>query len=153
MGECQRRGRLAQVAPMNEQMHPPAPPRMIALEARQGRIGLHLGATLMGKDLCVALSGGDRAHIGAVALSQARASLDPDGGTSATTSVLALLGHKEDDLARGLAAKLAISLEATVCVACGIHVEGLEPAELPIVAGLAEQLCQELLERLGTPRG
>lgn len=123
-------------------------PRMIALEAQQGRITLHLVATLMGKDLCVALSGGDRAHIGAVALSQARPSLAEGGGTAATTSVLALAGHKEDDLARTIAARLAVSQDNTVCVACGIHVEGLLKAELETVVAMAEELTQRLLRQL-----
>jgi hypothetical protein len=122
--------------------------RMISLEAHRGRISLQLVATRMGRDLCVALSGGDRAHIGAVALSQARPSLQGDGSVSATTSVLALTGHKEDELARALAARLAVSLDATVCVSCGIHVDGIQGEELQAVAALAEELTLELMERL-----
>ena len=102
----------------------------------------------MGKDLCVSLSGGDRPHIGAVALSQARPSLKGDGTLSASTSVLTLLGHKEDDVAKALAQRLAASLDASVCVACGIHLEGILPEELAQVPSLLEGLTAELLERL-----
>jgi hypothetical protein len=122
--------------------------RMISLEAQRGRISLQLVATRMGRDLCVALSGGDRAHIGAVALSQARPSLQGDGSVSATTSVLALTGHKEDELARALAARLAVAIEATVCVSCGIHVDGIRGEEVQAVVALAEELTLELMDRL-----
>ena len=121
---------------------------MISLEAARGRISLQLVATRMGRDLCVALSGGDRPHIGAVALSQARPSLQGDGSLSATTSVLALTGHKEDDLARALAARLAVALDATVCVSCGIHVDGIQGAELHAVIDLTEELALELMQLL-----
>ena len=125
-----------------------APSATISLEARTGRLQLQLTATRMGRDLCVTLSGGDRPHIGAVALSQARPSLKGDGTLSATTSVLALLGHKEDDVAKALAARLAASLDASVCVACGIHLEGILPEELAQVPALLEDLTQNLERRL-----
>jgi hypothetical protein len=121
---------------------------MITLEAQWGRLQLQLAAVPMGRDLCVTLAGGDRPHIGAVALSQGRPSLTGNGSKSATTSVLALPGHKEDDLARALARSLATSLDASVCVACGIHLDDILPEELEQVPGLVEDLGRQLLQRL-----
>ena len=129
-------------------MNTEAQPRTITLSARRGRIGLQLVATVMGRDLLVALSGGERAHIGAVALSQARPSLEGDGGVSSSTSVITLTGHKEDDLARALASRLAVSLDASVCVACGIHVDGIGAQELKDVAAMTEELVLDLICRL-----
>jgi len=125
-----------------------AQPRIITLSARRGRIALQLVATAMGRDLCVALSGGERAHIGAVALSQARPSLEGDGGVSSSTSVITLTGHKEDDLAKAVASRLAVGLDAAVCVACGIHVDGISAQELKDVAALAEELVLNLIRQL-----
>jgi len=122
--------------------------QVLVLTARRGRLALRLTAVAMGRDLTVALAGGDREHIGAVALSQARPSLEPGGGTSATTSVLALSGHKEDEVARSLAAQLAARLDATVCVACGIHVDAIQKHELQDVADLVAGLAEELIGRL-----
>ena len=122
---------------------------MLTLAARRGRITLRLTATRMGNDLCVTLSGGDQAHIGAVALSQAGPSLDG----SPSTSVLTLAGHREDDLARALASRLAESLRATVCVACGIHVDGIRPEEFQAITDLAGQLGQELITAFSGPPG
>lgn len=116
--------------------------------ARRGRIVLRLTCVRMGRDLNVSLAGGDREHIGAVALAQARPSLSDPGRTSSSVSVLAILGHKEDELARGIASGLAAALGVTVCVACGIHLDGLTPEEMAEVPILAGELVEELRGRL-----
>jgi gallate decarboxylase subunit D len=120
----------------------------IELSAERGRLRLHLRCLPLGQDLCVTLSGGDREHIGAVALSQPRPNGEAPEKTSATTSVLALPGHREDELARRIASHLATRLGVTVCVACGIHLDAIQPQELTDVLDLAEELTQSLLERL-----
>lgn len=112
---------------------------MIQLEAHQDRIHLRLTALSMGRDLCVTLSGGDREHIGAVALAHA-------GNENA--AVLAVPRHREADLARNIASRLAAHLQSTVCVACGIHLEGITPAEITEVLELSETLTLQLMERL-----
>jgi hypothetical protein len=99
----------------------------------------------MGRDLAVTLAGGERPHIGAVAVSQGRPSLADGGRTSATTSVIALAGHKEDELARTLAARFASELDAVVSCACGIHLDHILPAELREIQAMAGELASEAL--------
>jgi len=99
----------------------------------------------------VSLCGGDRAHIGAVAVAQARPSLRPGGGPSASTSVITLPGHKEDDLARTLAARFASRLGGVVSVACGIHLDAIREDELKAVLELADELAGAALDRLTAP--
>jgi gallate decarboxylase subunit D len=120
----------------------------ITLMAARGRLKLRLVCVSMGDDLLLALTGGDREHVGAVALAQGRPSLEAGGAPSATTSVLALLGHKEDDLARRLATRLANRIGSVVCLACGIHLDRITAEELASVENLAEELGEELLARL-----
>ena len=127
---------------------PARPPAPLILTRERGRVALRMVCVPMGRDLAVALDGGDRAHIGAVAVSQARPSHEPDGGISATTSVITLPGHKEDDLARAVATRLATGLDATVCVACGIHLDAIQSEEIKKVLELAEELSGEALARL-----
>jgi gallate decarboxylase subunit D len=121
---------------------------MITISHERGRIAIRMTALPMGKDLCVALVGGDREHIGAAAVSQPRPSLLCDGTVSSTTSVIALLGHKEDELAKYVASKLAVGLNAVVCVACGVHVDGIEPSEVRDVLDMTRLMTQELLDEL-----
>ncbi|GEA14567.1 MAG: hypothetical protein PWR22_1142 [Moorella sp. (in: firmicutes)] len=75
------------------------------------------------------LMGGTRPHVGAVALGLPRPSLK-ENCMSATTSVLTLLGHKDDELARPAAAKLAAGLNAPVVVVAGVHIDRAVPEEL-----------------------
>ena len=72
---------------------------------------------------------------------------------NATTSVLTLRGHREDELAERVAARVASRMETTVCVACGIHVEAIRPEELTEVLAMAEDLTEHLLERLRDQSG
>ncbi|MGD8524504.1 MAG: hypothetical protein PVF56_25390, partial [Desulfobacterales bacterium] len=54
----------------------------------------------IGPDLLVAIWGGEKPHIGAVAMAQPRPSLKDPEVTSSTASVFSYVGHKEDDLAK-----------------------------------------------------
>lgn len=111
----------------------------IALTRSRGRIPLRMTCLRLGQDLCVTLSGGDREHIGAIALGQ------PGNNPPAT---IALEGHREEALAAEIAQRVSNSTRATVCVACGIHVEHLLPEELKAILELSRELTDELLEKL-----
>ena len=116
---------------------------LIQLTAQRGRVRLTLHCVRMGEDLCVTLSGGDREHIGAVAL----------GAPATPTSVLALPGHREDELAQRIASQVASHLGVVVAVACGIHVDAILPRELKDVLDMADELTLALLERLSAQKG
>ncbi|BDU71995.1 proteasome assembly chaperone 4 family protein [Mesoterricola silvestris] len=115
----------------------------ITLTASRGRVALRMTCVPMGRDLSVSLSGGDREHIGAVALGLPRPK-----GDGATTSVLAVLGHREDDLARSIATRLASRLGVAVSVACGIHVDDIRREELPVVLEMSGELADKLASQL-----
>ncbi|WP_462325079.1 prenylated flavin chaperone LpdD [Desulfoplanes sp.] len=102
----------------------------------------------MGEDLCVAVSGGDREHIGAVALAEPRPSLRDGKTTSATVSVLAVTGHKEDELARGVAKEMASALNARVSVSCGIHVDQAGDRQIGEVVAAVGELTREMIRIL-----
>ncbi len=111
-----------------------------------GRVTLEAVSVPMGNDLCLVITGGDRPHLGAVALAQARPSLQDSSKVSASTSVLTVLGHKEDILARTAAQCLAAGLNRTVVVCCGIHVDAILPDELHFVEEAIERLCAFAIE-------
>lgn len=124
------------------------------------RQALHFGETFrgaaitiealpMGDDLAIALAGGERPHIGAVAVAQPHPGLDDPARTSATASTIALVGHREDMLARGLANRIAAATGKVVALACGIHYDNLSAEEIDAVTSLAERLVDRLLLALG----
>ncbi len=120
----------------------------IALHRTVGRVALTLTATRMGRDLSVCLHGGDTPHVGAVAVARPRPSLQDARRISATTSVIALTGHKEDVLARDMAQTMAARLDAVVVLACGIHLDDITPGELAETGRLAEELVTMALDGL-----
>ena len=104
----------------------------------------------IGPDILVAVWGGERPHIGAVSIAQPRPSLRDPSMTSSTASVLCLLGHKEGELAKGLAEKLAAALNTNVVVTAGIHWDDLNPADIRKIVKNAEILPEMILAELAT---
>ena len=96
---------------------------MIELTETIGRLTVHLRAECIGADWSIAIFGGDRPHIGAVALA------GPDGHCQ----VICLPGHREGDIAERFAANLANRLEVGVCVSCGIHLDAITQLEIESV--------------------
>jgi gallate decarboxylase subunit D len=99
----------------------------------------------MGSDFVVSIGGGTHPHVGAVAVAQPRPSLKGDGSVSATASVIALLGHKEDELARWAALHLAARLNATVVVTAGLHADQATLAEVLHLDAEARRLVEALI--------
>lgn len=79
--------------------------------------------TLCGHDAVIVVGGGEAPHVGAAALASPRPSLEQNGEISATASVLCVMGHKDDLLARDAALQLASRLNTTVLVSVGLHLD------------------------------
>lgn len=121
---------------------------MICISEASGRIKVELTCIPMGKDLCVVICGGDFPHLGAMAVAQARASLADPTRVSSSASVITLIGHKEDALAKDVADKVCIQLNKNVVTCCGIHLDNVSDDEIKLVSGLVEKLIQDLITRL-----
>ena len=115
---------------------------------RQGEHDLDAHVRSIGKDLLVAISGGEKPHIGAVAAAQPRPSLKDPKVTSATVSVICYVGHKEDDLAKGAAEKLAASFNTRVVVTAGIHWENLNEEGIQKVIDNSKLLLDLIRDRI-----
>ena len=104
---------------------------------------------LIGSDLLVAVWGGDKPHIGAVAVAQPRPSLKNPDLTSATASVICLPAHKEDLLVKTASEKLAAALKTQVVVTAGIHWDNLSPEGIAQVMQNSSILINSIIERAG----
>ena len=105
-------------------------------------------ALLIGGDLVVMVYGGDKPHVGAVAVSIPRPSLDDPGVISATTSVYALVGHKEDELAKKMANKLASFFNRKVVLTAGIHVDNITAEGIRAIENNCIKVMEQLLKQL-----
>lgn len=70
-------------------------------EARVNGVVLTAEVIPMGDDLCVAVTGGDRPHLGSVALAVPHPGITDPDLPSATVSTLNLPAHRDDALANG----------------------------------------------------
>ena len=109
-----------------------------------GNYQVEVAAFLCGMDVVVVIAGGTRYHVGAVALAEPRPSLADPSRISASASVLCVTGHKEDELARDTALKLASSLNRRVAVTAGIHIDEATADELQQL----NRNCQQALDKI-----
>lgn len=121
---------------------------MIRVKKTSGRISLRIQALCLGKDFCVTVSGGDQEHIGAVALAIPHPSQKDKNKISATVSILAIPGHKEDELAKNVARKIAVALNATVSVSCGIHIDNAETQEIENIIAAVMDMTDTMIRKL-----
>lgn len=134
--------------PMRGRGATPRGPTQFEFDAGAGRHRVWGTAFVSQESLAVNLVGGDVPHIGAVAISIPRPSLANPRRQSATTSVFALLGHKEDDLARPFAASLAQALGRTTVVVAGVHIRRAGPADIAKVFENAGRAVETIIARL-----
>lgn len=102
----------------------------------------------IGQDICVRISGGDRPHIGCTVLAQPRPSLRNNGETSATASVLNVIGHKDETICRYVAETLASKLSVIVVCTGGFHVDEIRPEQIRELQESIRDMTEELEEIL-----
>ena len=101
-------------------------------------------ARYLGEDLLVTCVGGDKPHIGAVAVAHTRPSLQNPDELSASANIICLSGHREDELARAAALKLCKALGCTVTVVAGMHWHKIDKAGINQVVKNVETLIEQL---------
>ena len=118
------------------------------INTNEGEYDLWASVRQIGQDYLVAIWGGDKPHIGAVAMAQPRPSLRDPEVTSSTASVFAYVGHKEDELAKAAADIIAATLKTNVVVAAGIHWDNLPPEGIQRVIRNSEILVDMILAKI-----
>jgi len=120
----------------------------IRFHTDENAISVTLEASWLGGDLNISIFGGDKGHIGAVAVAQSRPSLVDPAVTSASTSVITLVGHKEDRIACKVAEQVAIEINGVASVACGIHVKQATIEQISMICRAVDHLLEQLLEHI-----
>lgn len=94
----------------------------------------------IGEDLLITVRGGSKPHIGCCVLAQPRPSLAGDGRESSTSSVLNVVGHKDEALCRYLAEKAAAAHRCCAVCTGGFHVDGMTGAQIEELLAAAKEL-------------
>lgn len=121
---------------------------LITTSAGRGRHCVECVAATTGAGLVVTITGGERPHVGAVGLGLPRPSLSDPQRLSATSSVLTVVGHRDDELAKPLAAQLAAGLNQVAVVVVGVHVANATAEDIELLSANVRLAAAALLERL-----
>lgn len=122
--------------------------KQISLKVGDGKYKIFLNAIFCGNDISVCIFGGDKPHIGAVAVAVPRKSLKGDGSNSASASVICITGHKEDEIARSTALKISSKFFCIANVAVGIHINNASLDDLKIINLNVEIITKKLLAKM-----
>jgi hypothetical protein len=118
------------------------------LSSSEGGFYVEVDAVFLGQDLLVTCTGGDKPHIGAVAVAHTRTAHDEPDKIMASANIICLSGHREDELARAAALKLCRDLGCTVTVVAGMHWHHIDREGIDQVVANVERLIERLQEVL-----
>lgn len=119
---------------------------MIDIIKIKDKYKVQLIAIKMGKDWNVSIFGGDKPHIGAVAMGVPRQSLSNDNKISASVSVLTVTGHKEDEVIVPITKKITSKANSIVAVSCGIHIDNIKNNQIKIIVDLINEAVDEFIK-------
>ena len=116
--------------------------------AGEGRLQVKMLVTITSDGLVAQVFGGNKTHIGAVALSTPRPGLADPGRTSCSTIVVPLLGHKDDEIAKPVAEVIAKAWGSPVLAVVGIHVENASERDIDILKNNCKEAAAKLTNDL-----
>jgi hypothetical protein len=123
------------------------PATQFTTRTKTGAYDLTANVRRIGEDLLVAIWGGEKPHIGAVAVAQPRPSLKDPDLNSATASVICYVGHKEDELVKASAEIIAAILNTRVVVIAGIHWDNLDQNGIDTILKNSKTIVEMILEQ------
>src|SRR4030066_988639 len=86
-----------------------------------------------GEDLVITVGGGLRYHIGAVGIAYSHPSIKNPAIMSTTTSVITIVGHKEDEIAKSAAQLISNTKNRTVTIAVGLHIDNATSKDIDLL--------------------
>lgn len=121
--------------------------KAVELSTGKGRYKVHLVGIPTDDGLIIAILGGDKPHVGAVAIGVPRPSLKKPSKLSATSSVFTLPAHKDDEIAKPIAEIIAKKLNQTTVVVAGVHIEKASKLEIRELLANANKLGDEIVKK------
>ncbi len=108
---------------------------------------------LVGKDIVASVTGGDRLHVGAVAVAQCTPGVIHPDRQSVSVSVLTLPGHKEDEIARETARRLSEAFSVNAVVTAGMHWDGISAEGIETAVRNTQTLADAIIGKLKVFKG
>ena len=107
---------------------------MLKITRKVSRVEITLEVKKLGEDYLLTLTGG-KEHAGAIAVG-----LFDENSRRASSSVLTLPGHREEQLALDSARRVSKATGKTSVVVVGIHVDNINPEGIREIVSAAEEM-------------
>lgn len=116
--------------------------------AGEGKFKVTLIATITEEGLVAQIFGGEKPHLGAIALSTPRPSQADPEQISCSTIVIPVPGHKDDQVAKPVAEDIAKAWGSQVLTVVGVHVDNAENKDIEKLIHNCHTVKKALLEGL-----
>lgn len=98
----------------------------------------------IGKDFNIVFSGGEREHIGCTVLSLPRPSLSDEKKLSATSSVINIIGHKDEYICRYIGESFAKKYNSVVVCSGGFHIDNISKKQIEELKNSVRELIEKI---------
>ncbi|HET8686913.1 MAG TPA: hypothetical protein VFM18_09650 [Methanosarcina sp.] len=112
---------------------------MFHIKRKVGKIEIVLDAKKVGEDYLLTLTGGEE-HVGAVAIG-----LFDERSQRASSSVITMPGHREDNLALNGARQVSRATGKTSVFVVGIHKDNISLEEIRDIVSAAEEMVENFI--------
>ena len=103
---------------------------------------------IIGDDLIISIWGGTKPHIGSISVSVPRPGLKDSTSMSSTSSVINLIGHKDEVVARKFSEQLAAKFNRNAIATAGIHIDDITENQINIIMHNITDLCLDVINKL-----
>jgi hypothetical protein len=103
---------------------------------------------IIGDDLMISVWGGTKPHIGSISVSVPRLGLQDNTTMSATSSIINLIGHKDEVVARKFSEQLAAKFNKNAIATAGIHIDDITENQINILMQNMTDLCRDIMIKL-----
>ena len=104
---------------------------------------------IIGDDLMISVWGGTKPHIGSISVSVPRPGLKDGTSMSSTSSVINLIGHKDEVVARKFSEQLAAKFNRNAIATAGVHIDDITENQINIIMQNITALCLDVINKLG----
>ena len=104
---------------------------------------------IIGDDLMISVWGGTKPHIGSISVSVPRPGLKDGTRMSSTSSVINLIGHKDEVIARKFSEQFAAKFNRNAIATAGVHIDDITENQINIIMQNITTLCLDVINKLG----
>lgn len=113
----------------------------------EGRYKINIMAVVTADGISLTVTGGERPHVGALALSVPRPSMS-EQAVSCDTWLCPVPGHKDIEAASFTAENICRKLNQKVSVTAGIHIDNATPEEIKILLDNCKKAVSVVVEEI-----